>query len=165
MRTKKFKVKITQETLDDLQRRLGNTRWIDEVKGADWDYGTNRGYLKKLVDYWQHKYDWRKHEAELNKFTHFKAEVGGVNIHFIHERGKGSNPKPIILTHGWPDSFYRFHRIIPLLTDPEKYGGKAEDSFDVIVPSIPGFGFSDRKPMNTAAVADLWVKLMNTLGL
>jgi epoxide hydrolase len=158
MDAKPFKINVAQETLDDLRARLARTRWPDEIEG--WDYGTNAGYLKKLVDYWHHEYDWRKHEAGLNQFAHFKAEVNGVSIHFIHERGQGPNPTPIILTHGWPDSFYRFHKIIPMLTNPEKYGGRAEDSFDVVVPSIPGFGFSDRKPMSEGAVADLWASLM-----
>jgi epoxide hydrolase len=160
MNVQPFTINVPQEVLDDLQKRLARTRWTAEVEDVGWDYGTNVGYMKELVDYWQHKYDWRKHEAELNHFAHFKAEVDGVGIHFIHERGKGPNPTPIILTHGWPDSFYRFHKVIPMLTDPEKYGGQAEDSFDVIVPSLPGFGFSDRKPMSEGAVADLWVRLM-----
>jgi pimeloyl-ACP methyl ester carboxylesterase len=159
-----FRIHVGQEVLSDLLQRLKRTRWSDEVKGAGWDHGTNLEYLKDLVDHWQHRYDWRKHEAELNEFAHFKADIGGVNIHFIHERGKGPSPTPIILTHGWPDSFHRFHKIITRLTDPAKYGGKAEDSFDVVVPSIPGFGFSDRKPVSCSAVADLWVKLMSALG-
>lgn len=160
MQVQSFQINVPQAVLDDLQKRLARTRWTDEVEGVGWDYGTNLDYLKELVNYWQHQYDWRKHEAELNKFQQFRAEVDGVGIHFIYERGKGPNPTPIILTHGWPDSFYRFHKIIPRLTDPEKYGSKPEDSFDVIVPSIPGFGFSDRKAMSEGAVADLWVKLM-----
>jgi pimeloyl-ACP methyl ester carboxylesterase len=99
--------------------------------------------LKELVDYWQHKFKWREQEVKLNKFDQFKAQVDGVNTHFIHMRGKSANSVPIILTHGWPDSFYRFYKVIPMLTEPEKFGGKAEDSFDVIIPSLPGFGFSD----------------------
>lgn len=157
---KPFKIEIPQETLDDLKNRLERTRWTDEIKGSGWSMGTNRDYMKKLADYWKNKYDWREHETKLNEFNQFKAEVDGVTVHFIHERGKGPNPTPVIITHGWPDSFYRFHKIIPILTDPEKYGGNSEDSFDVIVPSIPGFGFSDRKAMSEEAVADLWVKLM-----
>jgi pimeloyl-ACP methyl ester carboxylesterase len=137
-----FQIQVPQETLDDLKNRLKATRWIDNVKNAGWDYGTNLDYMHELKDYWQDVYDWRKQEAELNKFNHFKARVDGVDIHFIHEHGKGPNPQPIILTHGWPDSFYRYHKIIPMLTNPEKYGGEPEDSFDVIIPSIPGFGFS-----------------------
>lgn len=159
-----FQISVPQAVLDDLQQRLAHTRWPDEVEGAGWSMGTSLEYTKELVAYWQSRYDWRKHEAELNTFKQFKAKVDGVSIHFIHEKGKGPNPTPIILTHGWPDSFYRFHKIIPMLTDPEKYGGKAENSFDVVVPSIPGFGFSDRKAMPDAAVADLWVKLMTGLG-
>jgi pimeloyl-ACP methyl ester carboxylesterase len=164
MTPQSFQIKIPQSALEDLQTRLSNTRWPDEADGAGWSMGTSLEYLKELVKYWQTKYDWRKHETMLNEFKHFKTEIDGVNIHFIHEKGKGPNPTPILLTHGWPDSFYRFHKIIPMLTDPEKYGGKAEDSFDVIVPSIPGFGFSDRKAMSSSAVADLWAKLMTGLG-
>lgn len=155
-----FQIQIPQETRDDLNERLADTRWNAPVKGVGWDYGTDVGYMQELAEYWRTKYDWRKHEAELNKFKHFKTQVDDVGIHFIHERGKGPNPKPLLLTHGWPDSFYRFHKVIPMLTDPEKYGGKAEDSFDVIVPSVPGFGFSDRKALSEEAVADVWVKLM-----
>src|ERR1700687_3108392 len=144
MSIQSFKIAIPQATLDDLRERLAHTRWADEVEGAGWDYGTNLGYLKQLVDYWQHTYDWRAQEAKLNQFNHFRAEIDGLGIHFIHERGKGSNPLPIILTHGWPDSFYRMVKLIPLLTDPASYGGDSHDAFDVIVPSMPGFGFSDR---------------------
>jgi pimeloyl-ACP methyl ester carboxylesterase len=159
-RVEPFKIEIPQETLDDLKNRLEKTRWTDEVEDAGWDYGTNLAYMKDLAEYWQNKYDWRKHEAKLNEFHQFKVDIGGLGIHFVYERGEGSNPTPIILTHGWPDSFYRFHKIIPMLTNPEKYGGKPEDSFDVIVPSIPGFGFSDHKAMSEGAVANLWGKLM-----
>lgn len=155
-----FKIDIPQSTLDDLQERLKRTRWTDEVEGMGWSYGSNLGYMKELADYWQLQYDWRKHEAALNQFHHFKTELNGTEIHFIHERGTGSNPTPIVLTHGWPDSFYRFHKVIPMLTDPEKYGGRAEDSFDVVVPSMPGFGFSERKAMTGTAVGELWAKLM-----
>ena len=122
--------------------------------------GTSLEYLKELADYWQHGYDWRAHEAALNALPQFKAEVNGTVIHFIHVKGKGPNPTPIILTHGWPDSFHRFHKVIPLLTDPEANGGRAEDAFDVIAPSVPGFGFSERKAVASSAVADLWAKLM-----
>lgn len=159
-----FKIAISDEALEDLKARLARTRWPDQPEDAGWSMGTNLDYLKDLVAYWQNEYDWREHEARLNTLEHFKAELGGVGVHFIHERGKGPNPLPIILTHGWPDSFYRFHKIIPMLTDPAVYGGKAEDAFDVIVPSIPGFGFSERTAMTSSAVADLWAKLMSELG-
>ncbi len=163
MNIQPFKIAIPQSTLNDLRERLARTRWPDEVEGAGWSYGTNLDYLKSLVAYWQHEYDWRKQEGTLNRYTQFRTDLDGLSIHFIHERGKGPNPLPIILTHGWPDSFYRMHKIIPMLTDPESFGGDAADSFDVIVPSIPGFGFSDpvRKPGWTVKqTAELWASLM-----
>ncbi len=158
-----FQVNVSQATLDDLRERLARTRWPDEVEGVGWNYGTNLQYMKEFVDYWQHTYNWRKQEAELNTFAQFKAEIDGVKIHFIHERGKGPNPTPIILLHGWPDSFYRMHKIIPLLTDPASYGGDPADSFDVIVPSLPGFGFSDRpreRGATSIRTAELLAQLM-----
>jgi pimeloyl-ACP methyl ester carboxylesterase len=159
-----FTISIPQSTLDDLRDRLARTRWPSADADAGWDYGTSLSYLQDLVNYWQHSYDWRIHEARINKLAQFKAEIDGVSIHFVHERGKGSNPTPILLTHGWPDSFYRYYKIIPMLIDPESYGAAADDSFDVIVPSIPGFGFSSPTPMTSSAVADLWAKLMAELG-
>ncbi len=158
-----FKIQIPRETLDDLNRRLETIIWPDTVENAGWDYGTNLDYMQDLKEYWQHRYDWRKQETELNKFNHFKSQINEMNIHFIYEQGKGPNPKPIILTHGWPDSFYRYIKLIPMLTDPERYGGNSEDSFDVIVPSIPGFGFSslpDKPGMTSMKIAKLWNCLM-----
>lgn len=159
-----FTIDVPQATLDDLGERLARTRWPDEAAGAGWSMGTNIEYLKQLVSYWRDGYDWRTHEAELNRLPQFTAVVDGVTIHFVHQRGKGPNPTPLLLTHGWPDSFFRFSRIIPMLTDPESYGGKAEDAFDVVVPSLPGFGFSQRTSMSSGAVAELWAKLMPMLG-
>jgi pimeloyl-ACP methyl ester carboxylesterase len=167
MQTERFKIKIPDTVVPDLNRRLKNTRWPDEIPGSDWDYGTNLAYLKQLVDYWQHEYDWQKQEAVLNTFSHYKTEIDDVGIHFIHERGKGPNPLPIILTHGFPDSFLRFLKIIPMLTDPETYGGDPEDAFHVVVPSLPGFGFSDepKKAGTIFHINDLWADLMkNGLG-
>jgi microsomal epoxide hydrolase len=158
-----FTVYIPQATLDDLRDRLSRTRWPDEVEGADWDYGTNLDYLRSLVDYWQHAFDWRAQEALLNQFAQFRADIDGFGIHFLHERGRGPNPVPIVLTHGWPDSFYRMYKIIPLLTDPARHGGDPADSFDVIVPSMPGYGFSDRpqqRGMTPKRTAELWARLM-----
>jgi pimeloyl-ACP methyl ester carboxylesterase len=157
---KPFKIDIPQETLDDLAVRLNQTRWTDEPEKDSWKYGTNPSYLRGLVTYWQNEYDWRSHETELNKFPHFTTGIDDVNIHFIHVKGKGKNPKPLILTHGWPDSFYRFYKVIGMLTDPESFGGDADRSFDVVVPSIPGFGFSDLVALNSGKVADLWATLM-----
>jgi pimeloyl-ACP methyl ester carboxylesterase len=160
-----FTVNIPQATLADLHDRLARTRWTDAVAGSGWGYGVDIAYLKELVAYWRHTYDWREHEAAINAFKQFKATVDGVNIHFIHERGAGPNSTPLLLTHGWPDSFYRFHKVIPMLTNPAQYGGAPDDAFDVIVPSIPGYGFSERRRMTSSAVADLWARLMTeTLG-
>lgn len=160
MSVQSFEVHIPDTILHDLHERLAHTRWPDEIPDTGWDYGTNLDYLKELVDYWHYKFNWHEQEVKLNKFSQFKTLVDGVNIHFIHMRGKCANPLPIILTHGWPDSFYRFYKVIPMLTDPERFGGKAEDSFDVVIPSLPGFGFSSRMAMSDRAVADLWAKLM-----
>ncbi len=163
-----FAIAIEQEILDDLKQRLTRTRWPDEVEGAGWDYGTNSAYLKELVRYWTDAFDWRAREADLNRFSHFRADVDGFGLHFIRERGKGERPLPILLTHGWPDSFVRMLKVIPLLTDPAAHGGDAADAFDVVVPSLPGYGFSDRpseKGFTVGHVANLFARLMtNELG-
>jgi pimeloyl-ACP methyl ester carboxylesterase len=157
-----FKIHVPPEMLSDLHQRLKNTRWSHQIEGTGWDAGTDVGYLKDLVAYWQGDFDWRKQEQALNQFAHFKTEVDDVDVHFIHERGKGPDPFPIILTHGYPDSFYRFAKIIPLLTDPASFGGQAEDAFDVIVPDLPGYGFSGKPNKHGALfrVHDLWARLM-----
>jgi pimeloyl-ACP methyl ester carboxylesterase len=116
--------------------------------------------MKDLMQYWQHAYDWRKQEASPNRFAQFKAEVDGVSIHFIHERGKSPNPTPLLLLHGFPDSFYRYHKVIERLINPTAYGGDPSTSFDVIVPSIPGTGFSDPVTRDDDVNADLFAKLM-----
>jgi epoxide hydrolase len=157
---KPFAINFPQSALDDLKDRLKRTRWPDEVPDSGWALGTNLAFMKTMADYWLNKYDWRKHEAALNQFKHFTAEVNGVNVHFIHERGKGKNPTPILLLHGWPDSFYRYHKLIPMLTDPASFGGDPNLSFDVIVPSLPGFGFSERRAITYDENADLFAKLM-----
>src|SRR5688500_6904835 len=118
MTVKPFKINVSQAVLDDLQDCLAHTRWPDNDEGAGWDYGTDLGYMKEMVDYWQHRYDWRKQETALNAFAHFSATIDGQEIQFIHERGKGPNPTPILLLHGWPDSYYRYIKLIPMLTDP-----------------------------------------------
>lgn len=155
-----FTIDIPQATLDDLHERLARTRWPGEAEGSGWAYGISLAYMKEVADYWLHRYDWRQHEAALNRFAQFKTEVDGVGIHFIHERGKGPNPTPLLLLHGFPDSFYRYHKVIDRLTDPAKYGGDPDTSFDVIVPSIPGTGFSDRVTFSDDTNADLFAKLM-----
>ena len=164
-----FRIDIRQSALDDLQQRLRLVRWPDEEQNSGWTMGTSLEYLKELTAYWQNHYDWRTHEAQLNQFDQFVAEIDGSTVHFIHQRGKGPNPKPLLLLHGWPDSFYRFHKVIPLLTDPARFGGDANESFDVIVPSLPGFGFSGRPTapgsMKSIRATELLAKLMtNELG-
>ncbi len=163
---KPFKIEVPDAVLKDLETRLDRVRWPDEPEGAGWGFGTNAEYMRDLAGYWRKEYlpQWRRHEKALNRFPHFRAEVDGVNLHFIHERGRGSRCVPLLLLHGWPDSFFRYHKIIPMLADPVPHGGKEDDAFDVVVPSLPGFGFSDRKAMPEAAVADLMVKLMRDLG-
>ncbi len=161
-----FKVTVLEATLDDLRERLARTNWPDEIPGAAWDYGFNLAYLKELVEYWRNSFDWRAQEKRINSFPHFRATIDGVGLHFIHARGRGPNPLPLVLTHGWPGSFLEMLDILPLLTDPAAHGADARDSFDVIVPSIPGFGFSDRPTapgMDTFRVADLWLGLMDAL--
>jgi len=148
-----FKVNISQSDLDDLKARLQNIRWPGEPQGAGWTFGTSEAYLKNLVSYWKTKYDWRKQETLLNQYPQYIAEVNGIKIHFQYIKGSGKNSKPLLLTHGWPDSYYRFHKIIPLLTT-------GEQTFDLVIPSIPGFGFSERKSVSSETVADLWKKLM-----
>ncbi len=159
-----FKIDIAQPILDDLQQRLANTRWPSEIEDTGWDYGTNRDYLKQLAAYWQNGYDWRAQEIKLNEFPQFRAEVDGLNVHFLHVEGKGPNPMPLLLVHGWPDSFFRMLKLIPLLTDPASHGGRAEDAFTVIVPSLPGYGFSDQpteRGYGPKRMADVLAELMS----
>jgi pimeloyl-ACP methyl ester carboxylesterase len=158
MNIQPFEVHIPNTILNDLQDRLAHIRWPDEIPDSGWNYGTNLGYLKELVDYWQHKFEWREQEVKLNKFDQFKAQVDGVNIHFIHTRGKSANPIPIILTHGWPDTFYRFHKVIPMLTRKVWRQGRGLIRRDHSIATR--LGFSDRKAMTDGAVAELWAKLM-----
>lgn len=157
-----FEICVSSAVLTDLQQRLKNVRWSHQIEGAGWKAGTDVDYLKDLVAYWQMNFDWRAQEKALNRFAHFKTELDEINIHFIHERGKGPNPFPVILTHGYPDSFYRFAKIIPMLTDPASFGGEAEDAFDVVIPDLPGYGFSAKpeKYGTIFRVHDLWARLM-----
>jgi len=163
-----FTIEVADDVLADLRQRIAATRWPDELDGAGWDYGTNLAYLKGLVAYWRDGFDWRAQEARLNQFAQFRADIDGVGVHFIHERGRGPSPLPLIITHGWPSSFAQMLKIIPPLTDPARYGGDPADAFDVVVPSLPGFGFSDRpreRGVNGQRIAALWARLMaDTLG-
>ncbi|HTY55661.1 MAG TPA: epoxide hydrolase, partial [Candidatus Binataceae bacterium] len=159
-----FKVDIPEAVLADLRERLQRTRFPGELENSGWEYGSNLAYMKELVEYWRTRYDWRANERELNKYSHFRAEVDGFGVHFIHQPGRGPNPKPLLLLHGWPGSVYEFQQIIPMLTDPAAHGGDAKDSFTVIAPSLPGYGFSDhpRKGMNIKEMSAIILKLMTT---
>lgn len=163
MTAERFRIQIPEDALIDLKYRLDHIRWPDQLENVAWERGTEKSYLQSLVSYWSEQYDWRAQEAELNRLPQFRCTVDGVDVHFIHERGRGPNPLPIILTHGWPDSFIRYKKMIPLLAEPARYGGDPNDAFDVIVPSIPGFGFSGKPTVggvNNSTVSELWAKLM-----
>lgn len=163
MAVERFHIQVSNEILDDLKCRLDHVRWPDQLEGSAWERGTEIGYLQSLVSYWRDHFDWRAQESELNRFSQFHCNVDGIDVHFVHECGNGPSPLPIILTHGWPDSYTRYRKIIPLLTDPARHGGDPEDSFDVIVPSLPGFGFSSRpghSGVNNFRVSEIWAKLM-----
>ena len=163
MSVEPFESRVPQATLEDLRERLAATRWPDEVSDSGWDYGSNPRYMQELVGYWLEDFDWQAQERRINSFDHFRAEVDGIGIHFIHERGEGENPVPLLALHGWPGTFYQMLKVIPLLADPEAHGADAADSFDVIAPSLPGYGFSDRpreRGMSAARAAELLHKLM-----
>jgi len=145
-----FEIAVPEATLTDLKDRLGRTRFPRDFGNAGWEYGTNLDYLKELVEYWRIKYDWRRHEHEMNSFANYKTTIDGIPIHFIHEPGKGPNPMPLILTHGWPWTFWDLQKVIRPLTDPAAFGGDPKDSFDVVVPSLPGYGFST--PLTTTGI-------------
>jgi len=167
MELRPFRVDVPEDVLRDLRDRLERTRWPDEVEGAGWDYGANLAYQRELTTYWRERFDWRAQERAINRFAQHYTEVDGIGIHFIHERGKGPDPLPIVLSHGWPGSFFEMHKLIPLLADPAAHGADPADAFDVIVPSLPGFGFSERprrRGMTSARVVELWARLM-TEGL
>ncbi len=162
-----FEIQVPDAVLDDLRERLARTRFPDEVNDADWSYGTALAYLKELCDYWEKKFDWRKQEATLNRFDQFTTEIDGLRIHFIHQRSKESSAFPICITHGWPGSIVEFTKIIGPLTDPTAHGGRAEDAFHVVCPSMPGYGFSQAASepgMDVKRIAEIEAKLMARLG-
>jgi pimeloyl-ACP methyl ester carboxylesterase len=163
-----FRIDIADAELDEVQARLRRTRWPHEIgDNSEWQAGTNLAYLRELVDHWQHRYDWRLHEAAMNALPQFRTTIDGMPIHFVHVKGKGPNPMPLVINHGWPWTFWDMRKIIGPLTDPVAYGGRAEDSFDIVAPSLPGFAFSSPLTVpgvNSFVTADLWVKLMARLG-
>lgn len=158
-----FKVNVPQQTLDCIYSRLKNATWPDRLGDGSWEFGISYDYMKELVAYWITQYDWQKTENKLNKFPQYKARIEDFDIHFYHVPGKGLNSLPLLLTHGWPGSVVEFLDVIEPLTNPEKFGGRAEDSFTVVIPSLPGFGFSSKpvkEPIGPATTARLWHKLM-----
>src|SRR5260221_274839 len=162
-----FKVHVPQAALDDLKRRLASTRWPAREPVGDWSQGVPLQKAQALVAYWRSKYDWRRFEARINAFPQYRTQIDGLGIHLIHMRSPHRNALPIILTHGWPGSVVEFMEIIGPLSDPTRYGGRAEDAFHVVVPSLPGFAFSD-KPVETGwdvkRIARAWATLMPRLG-
>ena len=157
---KPFSIPFSQAVLDDLRMRLRHTRWPDQVDGAGWSYGTELSYLKELCSYWENEFDWQRQVSILNSLHHYRVTIDDCLIHFVHERGNGPNPTPLIISHGWPSSFAEMLKIIPMLTDPVRFGGKVEDSFDVVVPSLPGFGYSSPRRHGHMRAHELWAKLM-----
>ena len=164
-----FTIDVSQAELDDLRERLHRSRLFDS--DLDWPAGTPTRYLRELVSYWADKYDWRAAERGLKKLPQFQADVttsaGEFRLHFVHARGNGPDPLPLLFTHGWPGSFWEVHKILGPLTDPAAHGGDPADAFDVIAPSLPGYGFSPhpgRPGVNPAAIADAFHALMSTLG-
>lgn len=162
-----FRIAIAEEDIADLQQRLTRTRWPDSETVSDWSQGVPLDEMKKLVAYWQHRYDWRRCEAALNAFPQYKAELNGLGIHFLHIRSSNENALPMVLTHGWPGSIVEFLKVIGPLSEPQNFGGNAADAFHLVIPALPGYGFSD-KPTGTGwgvpKIAAAWHDLMQELG-
>ena len=152
-----FNINFTEKEIFPIYQKIKDYPWnsIPDLEG--WEHGTNKTYLKELCDYWISEFDWQKHEVELNKFQNFVSNVDGIDIHFIKEKGTSPNSKPLLLMHGWPGSVIEFLHIIEKLAHPEKFGGNEKDSFDVIIPSLPGFGFSGKpnKPIGPRKMAEI----------
>jgi pimeloyl-ACP methyl ester carboxylesterase len=162
-----FRIDIPQTDLDDLRDRLARARWPEEMPGVGWSRGVPLGYLRDLADYWLTKYDWRKQEAKLNELSQFTTRIDGTPVHFLHVRSPESGALPLILTHGWPGSIVEFLRVIGPLTDPRTHGGDRADAFHLVIPSLPGYGFSGpthEAGWTTARIAKAWAELMHRLG-
>jgi len=163
-----FKIAIPQTDLDDLRERLAHTRWPNQLPGVGWNRGVPLDYLKELAEYWRTGYDWRKHEARLNEFPQYTTQIDGQTIHFLHVRSPEPDALPLILTHGWPSSPVEFLKVIGELSNPRAHGGNPADAFHVVIPSLPGYGFST--PVrevgwgNLFRVAQAWAELMSRLG-
>jgi pimeloyl-ACP methyl ester carboxylesterase len=165
----RFTPQATPEAIADLRTRLRATRWPDAPEDAGWSLGTDVDYLRELVTYWADGFDWPAQEAALARLPRFRIPLGGLGIHFVHAKAVApTGPAlPLVLCHGWPDSFWRYTKVVPLLTDPGAHGADPADAFDVVVPDMPGYGYSDRPtgaPLDSVAVAALWAELMGDLG-
>ena len=158
-----FSINVPDTTLDGIRARVTDYPWHEMPDDGGWAYGTNLDYMKELCAYWLDEFDWRKHEAKINRFSHYTTPVDGIDLHFIHEKGSGPAPLPLIISHGWPGSIVEFLDIIEPLAHPERFGGSENDAFDVIAPSLPGFGFSGRppRPIGPRKVASLFNTLMS----
>jgi len=162
-----FTIDIPEITLQAVRAKVAAYPWHEMPDDGGWDYGTNLDYMKEFADYWVNEFDWRKQEAAINRFPQFIAKVDGIDIHFIHEVGSGQSPTPLIISHGWPGTVVEFMEIIEPLAHPERFGGKVEDAFTVVAPSLPGFGFSGRppRPYGPRKMAAVFNSLMtNILG-
>ncbi|HWS45625.1 MAG TPA: epoxide hydrolase, partial [Acidimicrobiia bacterium] len=162
-----FEIRVDDATLDDLHARLARTRFADQIDGTGWEYGIPLDYLRELVDSWRDEYDWRAQERLLNELAHFRTTIDGQSVHFVHARSPHAGAFPLLLTHGWPGSIVEFLDVIPRLTDPEAFGGRAEDAFHVVAPSLPGYGFSEptrTRGWDVPRVARAFIELMARLG-
>ena len=158
-----FRIEIPDATLEDLRARLARTRWPDEAPEAPWTYGSSVDYMRSLVEYWHDRFDWRRQESALNALRQFTVPLSGIDLHFVHEPGRGPNPMPLLLSHGWPGSIVEFASLIPMLTDPARFGGDAADAFTVVAPSLPGYTLSFRPGQprfGIEAIADVFAQLM-----
>ncbi|HEX4278376.1 MAG TPA: epoxide hydrolase [Bryobacteraceae bacterium] len=161
-----FRVAVPQKKIDRILKRVREAEWPDRLEAPAWQYGANWDYMKDLAAHWTTKFDWRKAEAKLNAHPQFIAQINGFDIHYYHVRGKGPHPFPVVLTHGWPGSVVEFQDAIELLTNPLASGGSPDDAFDVVIPSLPGFGFSSKppSPVGPVTIAKLWHKLMTEVA-
>ncbi|BAO94123.1 epoxide hydrolase family protein [Caballeronia insecticola] len=167
MYARSLNINVHDSQIDDLMQRLRNTRFPAGLDAQQWDDGAGLAFIRRLTDYWQTQFDWRAQEARLNELPNFQASIDGCEIHFVHQKGKGPAPMPLVLTHGWPGSFVEMERVIPLLTDPAAFGGDPADAFHVVVPSLPGFGFSTALQTSGSGahgIAGMWLELMTKLG-
>jgi microsomal epoxide hydrolase len=157
-----FRIDVPDTTLEQIRTQVADYPWHEMPDDGGWAYGTPLGYMKQLCAYWLNEFDWRKQEAAINRFSHFIAPVQGIDLHFIQEKGDGPSPLPLIISHGWPGSIVEFLDIIQPLAHPQRFGGSTDDAFDVIVPSLPGFGFSGRpgRPIGPRKMAELFNRLM-----